>query len=100
MWTGHHIYITDQNHGYEDVDLPISRQAQPERAVRGRRRLVAGARHGGAARGAHRAPRRGGAGSVVTGPLPDFCVAAGAPARPIRRYDPEGGWQTVPGQTG
>ena len=19
VWTGHHVYITDQNHGYEDV---------------------------------------------------------------------------------
>ena len=26
VWTGHHVYITDQNHGYEDVDLPISQQ--------------------------------------------------------------------------
>src|SRR5262245_57526337 len=33
VWTGHHVYITDQNHGYEDVTVPISRQAQPERPV-------------------------------------------------------------------
>ncbi|HKA04311.1 MAG TPA: DapH/DapD/GlmU-related protein, partial [Acidimicrobiales bacterium] len=31
VWTGHHVYVTDQNHGYEDVDVPISRQVQPER---------------------------------------------------------------------
>ena len=24
VWTGHHVYITDQNHGYEQIDLPIS----------------------------------------------------------------------------
>ena len=34
VWTGHHVYITDQNHGYEDLDLPISRQSMPERPVR------------------------------------------------------------------
>ena len=26
IWTGHYVYITDQNHGYEDVDLPIGTQ--------------------------------------------------------------------------
>ena len=34
VWTGHNVYITDQNHGYDDPDLPISRQFQPERPVR------------------------------------------------------------------
>jgi acetyltransferase-like isoleucine patch superfamily enzyme len=33
-----------------------------------------------------------GANSVVTGELPDFCVAVGAPARVIRQYTPESGW--------
>ncbi|HEX9260415.1 MAG TPA: hypothetical protein VF855_12820, partial [Acidimicrobiales bacterium] len=33
VWTGPHVYITDQNHGYDDLDLPISRQSQPERPV-------------------------------------------------------------------
>ena len=26
IWTGHYVYVTDQNHGYEDVDLPIGTQ--------------------------------------------------------------------------
>ena len=26
IWTGHYVYITDQNHGYEDLDLPIGTQ--------------------------------------------------------------------------
>ncbi len=30
VWTGHHCHITDMNHDYTDVDLPISQQAQPE----------------------------------------------------------------------
>ena len=92
VWTGHHVYVTDQNHGYEDLALPISRQVQPERAV------VIGAGswlgHGtvvlpGARIGRHVVVA---AGSVVTGELPDDCVAAGAPARPIRRHDPDRGW--------
>jgi len=33
VWTGHNVYITDMNHGYEDVDLPISVQNQPETPV-------------------------------------------------------------------
>ena len=27
------MYITDQNHGYADLDLPISQQVMPERPV-------------------------------------------------------------------
>ena len=34
VWTGHHVYITDQNHGYDDLELPISEQVMPERPVR------------------------------------------------------------------
>jgi acetyltransferase-like isoleucine patch superfamily enzyme len=33
-----------------------------------------------------------GAGSVVTGELPDYCVAVGNPARVIRRYVDGVGW--------
>ena len=92
VWTGHHVYITDQSHGYEDVSLPISLQSQPESPV------VIGdgswLGHGvvvlpGAKIGKHVAV---GANSVVTGELPDFCVAVGAPARVIRQYTPESGW--------
>jgi acetyltransferase-like isoleucine patch superfamily enzyme len=95
VWTGHHVYITDQNHGYEDVDVPIGRQVAPERPVR----IGSGSwlGHGtvvlpGASIGEHVAVA---AGSVVTGDLPDRCLAAGVPARPIRRYDPELGWERV-----
>jgi acetyltransferase-like isoleucine patch superfamily enzyme len=85
VWTGHHVYITDQNHGYENLELPISRQAQPERPVRIGNGSWLG--HGtvvlpGAVIGSHVAV---GAGSVVTGELPDYSVCAGAPARPVRR---------------
>ena len=33
VWTGHNVYLTDMNHGYEDVELPISVQNQPEAPV-------------------------------------------------------------------
>ena len=36
-----------------------------------------------------------GAGSVVTGALPDFSVAVGNPARVIRRYVDGDGWVRV-----
>ena len=84
VWTGHHVYITDQNHGYDDVDLPISRQSMPERPVR----IGAGSwlGHGtvvlpGADIGRHVVV---GANSVVTGTLPDYCVAVGNPARVVK----------------
>jgi Hexapeptide repeat of succinyl-transferase len=85
VWTGHHVYITDQNHGYDDLDLPISRQVMPERPVS----IGSGSwlGHGtvvlpGATIGRHVVV---GANSVVTGDLPDNCVAAGVPARVIRK---------------
>lgn len=92
VWTGHHVYITDQNHGYEDVSRPISRQTQPEEAVT----IGEGSWLGtgtvvlpGSSIGKHVAV---GANSVVTGALPDYCVAVGAPARVIRQYSPGSGW--------
>jgi acetyltransferase-like isoleucine patch superfamily enzyme len=93
VWTGHHVYITDQSHGYEDVSRPISEQSQPERAVTIGDGSWLG--HGvvvlpGAKIGKHVAV---GANSVVTGELPDFCVAVGSPARVIKQYTNESGWR-------
>ena len=95
VWTGHHVYITDQNHGYEDVTQPISQQSQPERPV------VIGdgswLGHGavvlpGVTIGKHVVI---GANSVVTKDIPDFSVAVGSPARVIRQYDETLGWVNV-----
>ncbi len=85
VWTGHHVYITDQNHGYEDLDLPISKQVMPERPVSIGDGSWLG--HGtvvlpGANIGKHVVI---GANSVVTGDIPDNCVAAGVPARVIKQ---------------
>jgi acetyltransferase-like isoleucine patch superfamily enzyme len=84
VWTGHHVYITDQNHGYADLELPVSQQIMPERPVRVGDGSWLG--HGtvvlpGADIGAHVVI---GANSVVTGRIPDYTIAAGAPARVIR----------------
>lgn len=85
VWTGHHVYITDQNHAYDDPDLPISRQVQPERPVR----IGAGSwlGHGAVVLPGAQIGRNVviGANSVVTGTIPDHSVAVGAPARVIRR---------------
>jgi acetyltransferase-like isoleucine patch superfamily enzyme len=95
VWTGHNVHITDMNHDYTDVDAPISRQHQPETPVvigdgswLGHNVVVLPGAH----IGRHVAV---GAGSVVRGTLPDYCVAAGVPARVIRRYDPDLGWRRV-----
>jgi acetyltransferase-like isoleucine patch superfamily enzyme len=95
VFTGHHVYVTDANHGYSDPETPIGRQFAPPRPVS----IGAGSwiGHGsvvlpGARVGRHVAV---GAGSVVTGVLPDFCVAVGNPARVIRRLVPGEGWVRV-----
>ena len=94
VWTGHHVYITDQNHGYEDITRPISQQTQPERPVS----IGDGSWLGfgtvvlpGATIGRHCTI---GANSVVTGEIPDNSVAVGAPARVVRRYVDGQGWIT------
>lgn len=95
VWTGHHVYITDQNHGYTDINVPISQQSQPERAVS----IGDGSWIGygsvvlpGVTIGRHVVV---GANSVVTTNLPDYCVAVGAPARVIKKLDPDSGWVSV-----
>jgi acetyltransferase-like isoleucine patch superfamily enzyme len=78
VWTGPYVYITDQNHGYEDPDVPIGRQCPVNRPVSigaeiGRNVVVA-------------------AGSVVRGVVPDRCMVAGVPAKIVREHT-KAGWQ-------
>jgi len=87
VWTGHHVYVTDQNHGYTDLSLPISQQSMPERAVRIGRGSWIG--HGavvlpGTTVGDHVVI---GANSVVRGDIPSYCVAAGNPIRILKHLD-------------
>ena len=58
VWTGHNVYITDQNHGYDDITRPISQQTMPEQPVVIGDGSWLGYRHGGPARCAHRPARR------------------------------------------
>jgi len=92
VWTGPYVYITDQNHGYEDPDTPIGHQFPENRPVS----IGAGSWLGA---GAIVLPgaRIGrnvvvAAGSVVRGVIPDRCVVAGVPAKIVREHT-QAGWQ-------
>jgi carbonic anhydrase/acetyltransferase-like protein (isoleucine patch superfamily) len=92
VWTGPYIYITDQNHGYEDPDTPIGKQFPVNRPVS----IGAGSWLGagvivlpGTAIGRNVVVA---AGSVVRGTIPDHCVVAGVPARVVRELT-KAGWQ-------
>jgi acetyltransferase-like isoleucine patch superfamily enzyme len=96
VWTGPYVYVTDANHGYEDVSLPIGVQFTADEPVR----IGAGSWLGtgvvvlpGTTIGRHVVV---GAGAVVAGDLPDQSVAVGNPARVVRRYDGEK-WVSVDG---
>ncbi len=92
VFTGPYVYITDQNHGYADPDLPIGRHMPLNAAVR----IGSGSWLGagavvlpGACIGRNVVVA---AGSVVRGSVPDRCVVAGVPARIVRQYMPGDGW--------
>jgi acetyltransferase-like isoleucine patch superfamily enzyme len=93
VFTGPYVYITDQNHVYDDPEYPVGRQWPRNNPVAigsgswigtgaiilpgtriGRQSVVAG-------------------GAVVRGEFPDHCVLAGVPARVVRTYTPEEGWR-------
>ncbi|MFF5262471.1 acyltransferase [Actinomadura viridis] len=93
VFTGPNVYITDQNHSYGDPDMPIGRQWPENNPVRigdgcwigtgaiilpgtrlGRNVAVAG-------------------GAVVRGEFPDHAVIGGVPAKVLRSFDAESGWQ-------
>lgn len=95
VWTGHNVYVTDANHGYEDTSVPPSAQFAPPRPVV----IGSGAwlGHGtvvlpGTTIGRHVVI---GAGSVVGGDIPDYSVAVGNPARVVKRYVSGEGWVRV-----
>lgn len=85
--TANNVYISDNIHEYEDITKPIIQQ--PIR-FKGGVRIGDGAWLGenvsviGANIGRNSVI---GANSVVTHDIPDYCVAVGAPAKIIRRFD-------------
>lgn len=97
--TADKVYITDNLHSYDNVDIPISKQPVKQlKAVSigdgawlGENVCIIGASIGkGSVIGAN---------SVVTKDVPDHCVAVGSPARIIKRYHAASGkWlKTTPG---
>ncbi len=94
--TGPYVYITDQNHGYEDPDQVVHVQWPSDDPVR----IGAGSWLGtgvvilpGSRLGRNVVV---GAGAVVRGTFPDHCVIAGVPARIVRRYVAGSGWVDGP----
>lgn len=80
------IVISGLNHGYEDVNIPPSKQKEIRRQI-----VISD----GVWIGANSVVTAGvtigkqsviGAGSVVTKNIPDFCVAVGNPAKVIKQY--------------
>ena len=95
VYTGPYVYVTDQNHGYEDPDEVVHAQWPNDVPVR----VGAGSWIGtgvvilpGTTLGRNVVV---GAGAVVHGEFPDHSVVAGVPARVIRRYVPGSGWLDV-----
>jgi serine acetyltransferase len=96
VFTGPYVYITDQNHSYADVDVPVGRQWPVNSGVR----IGAGTWLGtgavilpGAVIGRNVVVA---AGAVVRGNVPDYAVVGGVPAKVIKEYVPGGGW-SAPG---
>ncbi|MFE2129369.1 acyltransferase [Streptomyces amritsarensis] len=87
------VYITSTNHSYDDPHEPVGRQWPRSAPVEigpgcwlGTGSVILpGARLGRNVVVA--------AGAVVRGEVPDHAVVAGAPARIVRRWTPETGWQ-------
>jgi acetyltransferase-like isoleucine patch superfamily enzyme len=87
------VYITSTNHSYDDPHEPVGRQWPRSAPVEigpgcwlGTGSVILpGARLGRNVVVA--------AGAVVRGEVPDHAVVAGAPARIVRRWEPETGWQ-------
>ena len=87
------VYVTDHNHAYGDVEVPIGQQypvASPVRVGASSWLGVGVTVLPGTTIGRHVAVA---AGSVVRGDVPDHSVVAGAPAKVVRRWSPAGGWE-------
>ncbi|MFF9401412.1 acyltransferase [Streptomyces sp. NPDC014646] len=92
-YCGPYVYITSTNHSYDDPHEPIGRQwprMEPVAIGPGCWIGTGSVILPGAALGRNVVVA---AGAVVRGHVPDHAVVAGAPARVVRSWDPEKGWQ-------
>ncbi|MFJ8931197.1 acyltransferase [Streptomyces sp. NPDC102364] len=93
VYMGPYVYITSTNHSYDDPHEPIGKQwprMEPVEIGPGcwigtGAVILPGARLGRNVVVA--------AGAVVRGDVPDHAVVAGAPARVVRSWNAESGWQ-------
>ena len=84
-----HVVISGLNHNYQDVGKPISEQGVRTAAIFINDDCWIGANAvitAGTRIGKHSVVA---AGAVVTKDVPDFCIAAGNPAKIIKRFDRE-----------
>ncbi|UGY94842.1 acyltransferase [Streptomyces gobiensis] len=93
VFCGPYCYVTSTNHSYDDPHAPVGKQWPRTAPVE----IGAGSwlGHGAVVLPGARLGRNVvvAAGSVVRGEVPDHAVVAGAPAKVVRRWDPEEGWR-------
>ncbi|HWM40556.1 MAG TPA: acyltransferase [Streptomyces sp.] len=93
VYCGPYVYVTSTNHSYDDPHEPVGKQWPRSAGVE----IGSGSWLGtgsvvlpGARLGRNVVVA---AGAVVRGEVPDHSVVAGAPARIVRRWEGERGWQ-------
>lgn len=93
VFFGPYCYVTSTNHSYDDPHEPVGKQWPRTAPVE----IGAGSwlGHGAVVLPGARLGRNVvvAAGSVVRDEVPDHAVVAGAPARVVRRWESEAGWQ-------
>jgi acetyltransferase-like isoleucine patch superfamily enzyme len=93
VYCGPYVYVTSDNHSYDDPQEPIGRQwprSAPVEIGSGSWLGVGATVLPGARLGRNVVVA---AGAVIRGEVPDHTVVAGAPARIVRRWTPDAGWQ-------
>ncbi|MBB1243324.1 acyltransferase [Streptomyces durbertensis] len=93
VFFGPYCYVTSTNHSYDDPAVPVGKQWPRSAPVEIGSGCWLG--HGAVVLPGARLGRNVvvAAGSVVRGEVPDHAVVAGSPARVVRRWEPEAGWQ-------
>jgi carbonic anhydrase/acetyltransferase-like protein (isoleucine patch superfamily) len=84
VWFGQDVYVTDSNHGFDDLHRPIGKQlGTPQAVTIGSGSWVG---HGAIVLPGTRIGRNCvvAAGSVVRGVVPDFSLVAGVPGKVVR----------------